>query len=145
MQTGKCGNHCASISSCFNFLYKASKEMGLGYFKKQAQALNPKYSSPSTQLQNPVPNTQIQGLTYINSFNPYHNLLFLKKIFIYIFRLCQVLVAARGIFVVACELLVAACMWDLVPRLGIEPGPPALGAQSLTHWTTREVPLPQSS
>ena len=31
-------------------------------------------------------------------------------------------------------------MWDLVPRPGIEPGPPALGAQSLSHWTTREVP-----
>ena len=33
-------------------------------------------------------------------------------------------------------------MWDLVPQLGIEPGPPALGAWSLSHWTTREGPLP---
>ena len=39
----------------------------------------------------------------------------------------------------ACELLVAACMGDLVPRSGIEPRPPALGVQSLTPWTTREV------
>ena len=31
-------------------------------------------------------------------------------------------------------------MRDLVPRPGIEPGPPALEAQSLTRWTTREVP-----
>ena len=31
-------------------------------------------------------------------------------------------------------------MQDLVPQPGIEPGPPALGAQSLSHWTTREVP-----
>ena len=30
-------------------------------------------------------------------------------------------------------------MWDLVPRPGIKPRPPALGAQSLSHWTTREV------
>ena len=30
-------------------------------------------------------------------------------------------------------------MWDLVPRPGIEPGPPALEAQSLSPWTTREV------
>ena len=30
-------------------------------------------------------------------------------------------------------------MQDLVPQPGIEPGPPALGAWSLTHWTTREV------
>ena len=31
-------------------------------------------------------------------------------------------------------------MWDLVPRPGIKPGPPALGAWSLSHWTTRAVP-----
>ena len=49
-----------------------------------------------------------------------------KKIFIYLFRLHWV--------------LVASCLRDLVPQPGIQPGPPALGAQSLTHWTTREVP-----
>ena len=31
-------------------------------------------------------------------------------------------------------------MWDLVPWPGIKPWPPALGAWSLSHWTTREVP-----
>ena len=31
-------------------------------------------------------------------------------------------------------------MWDLVPQPGIQPRPPALGVQSLSHWTTREVP-----
>ena len=31
----------------------------------------------------------------------------------------------------------------IVPRPGIEPMPPALGAQSLNHWTTREVPISQ--
>ena len=31
-------------------------------------------------------------------------------------------------------------MWDLVPWPGIEPGPPALGAQILRQWITREVP-----
>ena len=30
--------------------------------------------------------------------------------------------------------------WDLVPWLGVEPGPPALGARSLSHRTTRKVP-----
>ena len=45
-----------------------------------------------------------------------------------------------------CPFLVEACkifscsMWDLVPWPGIEPRPPALGARSLSHWTTREVP-----
>ena len=53
----------------------------------------------------------------------------------------QVSVAACGcgIFVAACGLL-SYGMWDLVPRPGIEPRPPALGAQSLNHWTTSEVP-----
>ena len=31
-------------------------------------------------------------------------------------------------------------MWDLVLWPGIKLGPPALGAKSLSHWTTREVP-----
>ena len=31
-------------------------------------------------------------------------------------------------------------MLGLVPQLGIEPGPLALGAQSLSHWNTRETP-----
>ena len=30
-------------------------------------------------------------------------------------------------------------IWDLVPWLGMEPGPPALGLWSLGHWTTREI------
>ena len=34
----------------------------------------------------------------------------------------------------------SCCRWDLVPRPGMEPGPPALGVQSLSHWATREVP-----
>ena len=29
---------------------------------------------------------------------------------------------------------------DLVPCPGIQPRPPALGAWSLSHWTTKEVP-----
>ena len=33
-------------------------------------------------------------------------------------------------------------MWDLAACPGIEPGPPALWAESLNNWTTREVPLP---
>ena len=43
--------------------------------------------------------------------------------------------------------MVGACgifswdMWDLVPWSGIKPGSPALGACSLGHWTTREVPF----
>ena len=32
-------------------------------------------------------------------------------------------------------------IWDLVPQPGIKPGPPALEAWSLGHWTTREVSI----
>ena len=51
------------------------------------------------------------------------------------------------LFIWLCWVLVAACrlfscnIWDLVPWPRIEPGPPALGAQSLSHWTTTEVPI----
>ena len=42
--------------------------------------------------------------------------------------------------------LVALClscsMWALAPWPGIKPRPPALGARSVSHWTTREVPVP---
>ena len=43
-------------------------------------------------------------------------------------------------FLVAACGLIAVCTWELVPRPGMEPRPPALGAWSITHWTTREVP-----
>ena len=44
---------------------------------------------------------------------------------------CLVSVVACGVF--------SWGMWDLVPWPGIKPGSPAWGAQSLSHWTTREV------
>ena len=37
-------------------------------------------------------------------------------------------------------LAVPRSMWDVSSRPGIEPAPPALEAQSLNHWTTREDP-----
>ena len=49
------------------------------------------------------------------------------------------------VLVMACWILVATCknfscsLWDLVPWLGLLPRYPALGAQRLSHWTTREV------
>ena len=36
-----------------------------------------------------------------------------------------------------CGMQALSCgMWDLVPKSGIRPRPPELGAQSLNHWTT---------
>ena len=42
-----------------------------------------------------------------------------------------------GSLVAACEL--SCGMWGLVSWSGIKPGAPALGACSLSHWSTREV------
>ena len=44
-----------------------------------------------------------------------------------------------SIFIVACRIF-GCGIWDLVPWPGIEPGPLALGALSLNHWSTRRVP-----
>ena len=44
------------------------------------------------------------------------------------------------IFFGTCKLF-SCSIWDLVPCPGIKPSSPALGAWSLSHWTTREVPI----
>ena len=42
--------------------------------------------------------------------------------------------------VLSCGIQTLSCgMWDLLSRPGIKLGPPAMGALSLSHWTTREV------
>ena len=72
-------------------------------------------------------------------------------IFVYLFGCVgsQLQHTGSEIFVVACRVFscrlgtLSCSMWDLVPWPGIEPGSPALGAQSLSHWTTREVPMNQ--
>ena len=72
--------------------------------------------------------------------------LFIFKIFIYLVALClscgmwdlrSSLQHAGSFLVKAYELFMNG---DLVPWPGIEDGPPALGAQNLSHWTTRQVP-----
>ena len=39
------------------------------------------------------------------------------------------------------SVIFSCSMWDLVPWPRIKPMPHASGAQSLSHWTTREVPI----
>ena len=41
---------------------------------------------------------------------------------------------SSGMWTLSCS------MWDPVSWLGIKPGPPALEAWGLSHWTTRKVP-----
>ena len=57
---------------------------------------------------------------------------FLKK-YLYVFTWLHCVLA------VACRIC-SSGMWDLVPWPGIK-GPLHLGARSLSHWTTREVPI----
>lgn len=54
--------------------------------------------------------------------------------------LCWVLSSLQDTLVAACELVVATCR-VLVLLPGNKPMPPALGAQALSHWTTRRVHL----
>ena len=50
-------------------------------------------------------------------------------------------IAACGIF--SCSMWILSYgMWDLVPWPGIKPKPPALGAQSISHGTTKEEGFP---
>ena len=62
--------------------------------------------------------------------------IFITCIFIWLY---QIFIMALEIF--SCRVQNPSCsMWDLVPQPGIKPRPLALGVQSLSPWTTREVP-----
>ena len=55
-------------------------------------------------------------------------------LFVFVFLLFG-FVCLFGVF------LVTLCsLWNLVPPPGIEPRPSAVRAQSLIHWTSREIP-----
>ena len=54
-------------------------------------------------------------------------------------RQFRVFICLHQVFAVACRIL-SCSMWDLVPWSEMEHRPPALRVQSLSHWTTREVP-----
>ena len=45
----------------------------------------------------------------------------------------EIHISVRSLIVVVAGRMLARSMWDLVPSPGTEPGPPALGVQSLSH------------
>ena len=65
-----------------------------------------------------------------------------KKIFIYLFGLYEVLVAARGVFSSHLQDFSVAACGGLVPWPGMEPRSSALEAWIPSHLTTREVSTP---
>ena len=68
-----------------------------------------------------------------------NNVQFIKKN-IYVFWLCWVLIETHSVFIVACGLL-SCDMWDSFLSRDQSWAPPVLETQSLSHWTTREVPI----
>ena len=93
----------------------------------------------------PFPKAQVKSLCWfsLNSGKllvPLYSFIIKKKNYLFLW-LHQVLVAACGICLVALQTL-SYSMWDLVPWPGIEPQPPALETQNVSHWATREVHPP---
>ena len=71
-----------------------------------------------------------------STFNALKYLCFKKHLFIW---LCCVLPVEHRIFDLHCVMRTLTCgLWDLVPRAGIEPQPPASGVQSLNHWDNHQ-------
>ena len=66
-----------------------------------------------------------------------------ETLFMYVLLICCTRSSLQRVrsLVAACEWNLSCGMWDLVPWPGIKSGPHAFGAQSLSHWTTREVPI----
>ena len=80
----------------------------------------------------PDPRTKCCSSWKVYTISTSFFLIFMGVLCCFFFWLCWELVAACTIF--------SYSMWDLVPWSGLEPGPPALGTQSLSHWTMRQVP-----
>ena len=53
---------------------------------------------------------------------------------------CPSPIAVAVLFIYLAAPVLSCGVWNPVPRPGIKPGPPALGAWSPGSWTTREVP-----
>ena len=102
---------------------RAEKSESLKYYGK----INPNMS---------VITIYLHGLNSIVKNIGCHNS-FLKNFCIFIW-LPWVLVEHAGSFSYNTQTL-SCILWDQVPWPGIKPRPPALGAWSLSHWTTREV------
>ena len=69
---------------------------------------------------------QVQDVI-LNKYSFFYIFIFIY-LFLYIYL--TVLGLSRSFWTLSCG------VWDLVPWSGIELGPPALGIQSVSHWTT---------
>lgn len=74
---------------------------------------------------------------YANRHSNYLEILFLFNLLFICLGYAVSQLWLKGSSLWCANFLVAACMWDLVPSPGVEPGPSALGVWSLTN---REIP-----
>ena len=100
------------------------------------------------------PMCKIQGREILVLLSNFFYLWLFRKIFIYLFGCARSQLPHAGSSLLCAGSLLRrvgsyscgvrgsfSCgVRDLVPWLGIEPGLPALGAQSPNHWTIREIP-----
>ena len=69
-----------------------------------------------------------------------HDILFFFSIYLFIWLYEVWDVGEESRILAAAYRIFSWGTWDLAPHPGVKPRPPALGAQSLSHWTTRKVP-----
>ena len=66
----------------------------------------------------------------------------LSRLFLHSFGCARSLLLPLGLWSLLQHVESSCCgMWDIVPRPGVELMPPALGAQSVCLWTSKEAPL----
>ena len=107
----------------------------------RAQLLHGMWDPPGPELKPVPPALAGRFPTTAPPGKPPTLFIFNIYLFICLFWLLWVLVAACRIY--SCSMRTLSCGMHVGSNSppGIEPGPPALGAWSLTHWTTREVPV----
>ena len=115
------------------------------YGIRDHQVVNQRHSLDSVEGGSQV--THCNNSERISTFPCFSKLKWFKIMSIYLFvwlhqfLVHHFLVAAFGIFDGLCGTwTLGFSMWDLILWPGIESGPPALGTQTLSYWTTGKVP-----
>ena len=114
-------------------------------------SLNKRCSRPSPPhtwgpLQSPGPSPNLTPPALLPQTTPLLSFLALFpisffNIYLFIYWLCRVLVAACGIFRCGARAQLPRGMWDLPTLCRDQTRVPCIGRRILNHWTTREIPL----
>ena len=122
--------NCQERSSVTAWVFIQGRQEGQSQRRCVDRSRNQSYVAGSQGMQAASGNWKRQG---VDSFlePPFFSFPFLKYLCVWLHR---VLVAACS-----STQTLSWIMWDLVPWPETEHGPPATGAWSLSHWTTKEV------